>query len=219
MKELNDPLAQKERDKYQTLWRECPGYRQLSPGEDLAVYFFHSFQHLVKKNDRIIDFGCGTGRAAKHFLAMGLHVTLVDFCSIDCLDPEILLLLSLFPEKIRFIEACLWNLPVDLGMTEWVYCCDVLEHIPEEKIEAVLSEISSRHLKGGYMSICLQEDSFGKVLNETLHLCIKTKEWWHEKLGHHWNIQESTPSTNNYFHCHLTKNNETIQAPPREDLG
>lgn len=184
-----DPLLLKEKEKYTFLWDQVPEYREQSPGETALKYFLRQFDSQIKPGDKIIDFGCGTGRVARNFLARGLDVTLVDFCS-NCLDPEIELLLSLFPERIRFVEACLWDLPQDLHQAEWIYCCDVLEHIPEEKMELVLKGFRGFNLKGGHFNIALKEDLFGiSALNAPLHLCVQDKDWWAKKILSHWQIE------------------------------
>ena len=173
----------------------------MSPGELSANNFLNHFASQIHPGDRVIDFGCGTGRVARNFLAKGLHITLVDLCP-NCLDPEIELLLSLFPERISFIETCLWNLPKEIEIADWVYCCDVLEHIPEKKIDFVLKSINSRNSKGGYFSIGLKEDVFGKTINSSLHLCLQSKDWWDKKISSYWHIESSlADEEEKHFHC------------------
>ena len=72
--------------------------------------------------------------------------------------------------------------------TYWIYCCDVLEHIPEEKIDKVLAQMAERMRYGGYFSICLQEDLAGKQLGHSLHLNVKGKEYWEEKISQFFQI-------------------------------
>lgn len=202
---MKDLLSQKEKEKYQKMWTAFPDYRKCSPGELFASHFFQAFEDQLQPNDHIIDFGCGTGRVTKQFLEKELSVTLVDICSVECLDPEIQLLLSLFPNKLRFIEASLWDLPPDLPTANWLYCCDVLEHIPTEKVPQVLQGIASHTLKGGFISICLKDDFFGpQNIQKPLHLTVKPRPWWLEQLAPHWSVVQEFPSLeDSYLNCAL----------------
>lgn len=187
-----DNQALSERAKYDLIWSQYPSYRDCSPGEVFAPFFLQFFQTEICSSQSVIDFGCGTGRACHAFIAQNLNVTLVDFSS-EALDEEIRNLLHLCPQMVAFVQACLWDLPKTLKSAEWIYCCDVLEHIPEERIDQVLKGISSRMKKGGYLSICLQEDLSGKQLGFPLHLTVKNKEWWQKKLSRYFSLLKEDP--------------------------
>jgi len=194
-----DEIAQREKKKYDRLWQSVPSYRTCSLGELFLPHFFGHFS--LEEGDRILDFGCGSGRCAKAFLEKGMSVHLIDFC-IDALDPEIHLLATLCSDRLIFTEACLWDLPKELKAGEWIYCCDVMEHIPESQVDKVLYEMSLRMKKGGYLSICLQEDQFGQALQEPLHVTIQPKEWWIERLSAWFLIEQEMPFCEGvYFNC------------------
>ncbi len=184
-----DPEALKEQAKYDLIWSQCPSYRDCSPGEMFASFFLKHFQ--VRAEQTIIDFGCGTGRACHAFLAHNLNIILVDF-SPHALDEQIRHLMALCPDRLTFIQACLWQLPKSLRRADWIYCCDVLEHIPENRIDQVLQGMAHKMQKGGYLSICLQEDLAGKHFGFPLHLTVKDKEWWLAKLSHHFTIAKTS---------------------------
>lgn len=175
-----DNLAQKERRKYETIWKLFPEYRTDSPSDSLVPVFLYSFCDLIQKGDTVLDFGCGPGRSALLLLKAGLNVHLVDITE-EALDVDIFL--QQVRSSIRFTESCLWDLPSNLEVAQWILCLDVLEHIPEEKLESVLLGISSRMQKGGLLSIHLMEDQFGKVIGEKLHLTIQSADWWKEKIS------------------------------------
>jgi len=200
-----DKEALKEKAKYDLIWRDCNGYRDCSPGEMFARFFFEGFEEKIKAGQSIIDFGCGTARVAKSFLMKGLKTTLVDI-SVYSLDEEMRGALSLFSEQLRFVEGCLWSLPEDLEAAEWIYCCDVMEHIPTHLVDQVLEQVASRMKLGGYFSICLQEDLVGKKVGFPLHLTVKDQPWWEEKLSHHFTILgEDSVSDGLYFNCCVGK--------------
>ncbi len=185
-----DKLTKQEKTKYEALWAHLPQYRELSPGFELAHRFLDFFQKEIKPGQTLIDFGCGTGRVTQEFLGKGLFLSLVDLSS-NCLDEAVMLLTQLCPDQVRFYEACLWDLPKNLIPSHWIYCCDVLEHIPESQIDQVLQGMSARTRRGGYFSISLCDDKLGEAIGESLHLTVKTRAWWEEKISHYWRIAHS----------------------------
>ena len=64
-----------EREKYDKAW-ESSQYRKYSPGERIFDKIVNQLE--PEEGDTLIDFGCGTGRAAQKFADMGLEVTGVD---------------------------------------------------------------------------------------------------------------------------------------------
>lgn len=96
-----------EKAKYTKMW-ECPEYRLSSPALRLTKLFDFAFNKLFQMGERLIDFGCGSGKVAPYFLNKGLSVDLVDIAP-NCLDSEIKALLPFMP--LRFFEGSLWDLP------------------------------------------------------------------------------------------------------------
>lgn len=182
-----DPVALKEKEKYDKLWNSFPDYRQNSAADLLTPVFIDFFKDQMQPGDSVIDFGCGTGRAATPLLKKNLKVSLIDFCE-NCLDSDIFLLTLDFGHSLRFTQACLWDLPSTLEKAEWMICLDVLEHIPEEKVDRTLMQMASHMKKGGLLSIALFDDHHGKDISETLHVCVKTRQWWQEKVARHFSI-------------------------------
>jgi len=174
-------LPDQEREKYRRMWTEVPGYRSNSPGERLVPVFVK--QAEWEKGDTLIDLGCGTGRAGLELSNLGFNVTLLDITK-SAIDPE--------AQSLPFIEYCLWE-PTTLKFA-WVYCCDVLEHIPPEHVDAVLDNIAAIAQKGAFLQIALWPEVFGKQIGETLHLTVEPDEWWLEKLRQRWLIDWYAPS-------------------------
>lgn len=157
-----------EKKKYDTVWR-MPEYRRVSPGE-LAV---DNFLEWAEPAETLVDLGCGPGRASL-ILSNKYKVTMLDI-SERCLDKPVRLALS---DRLVFRQASLWNFK--LPMQDYGYCCDVMEHIPEEKVDEVLDCIAAS-CKSAYLQIHLMKDC-GKFIDEPLHLTIKPTAWWHKKI-------------------------------------
>jgi len=171
-----------EAQKYGKLWEHAE-YRAFSPGE----YFAHRFllQAHPARGATVIDFGCGTGRAGYKLATQAhLKVTLIDFVR-NSLDAEVRQLiddLEQFPDpemSLQFVKADLEKpLPVK---AEYGYCADVMEHIPPDRVDAVLNNIllAAQHV---FFSIALAEDHCGGLIGETLHLSVHPFEWWEQKF-------------------------------------
>jgi 2-polyprenyl-3-methyl-5-hydroxy-6-metoxy-1,4-benzoquinol methylase len=167
-----DLLANKERAKYEAIW-ELKDYRKNSPAEDEVGNIIVSFRPQM--HHTIVDFGCGTGRAAKRFQEMGYSVTGIDIAK-NCLDQDVKL------SGLPFIESCLWDLPEDL-MFDYGYCIDVMEHIPESKVDLVIGNIFNCVRRGVFFVIDTNKDNFGRFINDDLHLTIHGQKWWDEKIA------------------------------------
>lgn len=157
-------LEDGERLKYEAMWK-VPGYRALSPGEDLVTLFTEACK--PQPGDTVLDLGCGSGRATLALINEGLRATGVDIAN-NCLDHGV---------KIPFVQANLWDLPKDMT-ADWVFCTDVMEHIPTEKVMDVLNCINSACKKGAFFSISFTDDSFGAVIGQKLHLTVRNYQWW-----------------------------------------
>jgi hypothetical protein len=164
-------LEESEAEKYERMWRN-PDYRKVAPGE----HFVDFFQIACKpgKDDFVIDFGCGTGRAAKALRTAGFRVLGVDFAP-NCLDRD---------ADIDFAIYNLWDLPEDMRC-DWGYCCDVMEHIPTDKVDGVLKNIAQSCRKGCFFNISMEPDSFSVGSSDKLHLTVMPVEWWITMLEKH----------------------------------
>ena len=139
-----DALSKKEQKKYETVWKTLPEYRENSAAGYLVPEFLLHFQSRLTKDQTIIDFGCGTARAAPLLAKAHLKVTLVDIC-VDSLDPEIFLQTFNSNPAYAFFQESLWELSNKVKPADWFICFDVMEHLPEEKIETVLEGFAKRN--------------------------------------------------------------------------
>ena len=172
--------AMTEKQKYEKMWT-VEDYRKVSPGELAA----NTFLSLAKPEmgEEITDFGAGTGRGGLMLWAMGkLNVTMLDFAS-NCLDADLVTATEKFPEQIRFQEHDLTQ--KIKNTTRYGYCTDVMEHIPEEHVDLVLSNILDA-AQSVFFRISTDLDVMGpKYLKTHLHLTVHDYKWWAKKFVEH----------------------------------
>lgn len=171
------PFLNLERAKYERLWGTHPEYRKVAPGEALASVFLN--QARPKPGETVIDFGCGTGRAALMLALLGrVKVVMLDFAA-NCLDEDVQKALSAQGDTLRFMLADLEQPPV--AYAKYGFCTDVMEHIPEDKVDVVLGNIlkAAQHV---FFQISTVQDHCGELIGETLHLTVRPFQWWLEKL-------------------------------------
>lgn len=155
-------------------------YRSNSPGEQLVGYFLKNITYAT--GETLIDLGCGTGRAGQKLAQAGFAVTLLDHCE-SALDAKVM------ASELPFIEANLWEMP-ELIPYDWFYCCDVMEHIPPERVPEVLhncAQVAHR----GFFQIAMFDDGFGDRIGEKLHLTVKPESWWQSALKEHFHVEQA----------------------------
>lgn len=158
----NTPVADlTERDKYRLMWQHDT-YRVVSPGEHIVDHFLYA----ARPSGRIVDFGCGTGRAALKMAAQGHDVLLVDFAD-NCRDHEAI--------RLPFLE---WDLTKSFTFkAPYGFCTDVLEHIPPDDVETVVRNIMACAEKC-FFQISTVPDRCGALIGTPLHLSVHHHDWW-----------------------------------------
>ncbi len=174
MKEVLD--VNDEQIKYLKCWND-ERYRKWSPGEQCVDLFLETAK--PQKGETLIDWGCGTGRGGHKIWTEGLDVTLLDF-AVNCLDGKVLD--DVDGKSLKFVEHDLTK-PIDLR-ADYGYCCDVMEHIPEEDVDRVLTTILENSLHVMFQ-ISTVEDHFSNVIDIDghLHLTVKPYSWWLQKFA------------------------------------
>lgn len=163
-------LLEIERSKYQRMWAH-PIYRTAAQGARCAAEVIAKLE--MKPGQSITDYGAGSGRASMIFDEFGLDVHLVDIAD-NANESD-------FPVTI----AALWDLPDSLPETDWCFCCDVLEHLPEDQIDVALAGIAKRTKTGGFLQPALRQEECGREIGETLHLTVRPAIWWFKKVEAH----------------------------------
>ena len=156
--------------KYRRMWK-LPQYRVNSPAEQKAEQIAAILSRHEAKT--VVDFGTGTGRGAARLQDKGFAVTAIDFAA-NCLDDDV---------DIPLIISNLWKLPAGIKGDAGT-CIDVMEHIPMEKVDAVLSNIS-KAVGVCVFNISFRPDQLGALIGEKLHMTVRPPQWWLEKLQQH----------------------------------
>lgn len=169
-------LADSERTKNLELWRDIPDYGEFSPGMENVEPFLQIVKPPIGelKGLSLLDAGCGSGRAGIAFEERGLQVSWLDITDAG-LDPRI--------KRRRFLEQPLWQ-PFPIGMHwDYVFCCDVMEHIPTEFTMMVIGNLLSRCSRLAWFQIALVPDEFGKAIGRPIHLTVQPFTWWRDRFA------------------------------------
>ena len=165
-----------ERRKYEIAWAS-ESYRRFSPGlwalERLGV--LEEFQRRGVRS--MLDAGCGSGKAMRYVIENSdIEVHGFDIAH-NALDP-------FFDGREDILTVGnLWNRDDLTEAYDAVYCTDVMEHIPTDKVADVLANLRGVTRMVGFYGIALFKDSFGNVLiGEPLHLTVKEPTWWQAQL-------------------------------------
>lgn len=165
-------LEDQEAIKYQKMW-SIPEYRKWSPGHNYKDTIVQTL--AMPEGASLVDFGCGAGRLSKWLVEQGYQVTPVDIAS-NCLDDDV---------RLDVVLAPLWDLPDELS-GDYGVCCDVMEHIPLDRVGEVLDNISRSVSQRVFFSISTINDVFGNAIGERLHLTVRPANWWLEQLQDWW---------------------------------
>lgn len=171
---LDAPLT--EQQKYQLMWARDE-YRRVVPGAQIAPEFLNIAR--PKAGSTVIDFGCGTGEGALMIALLGgIRVEMLDFAA-NCLDEDVRSALTTQAHALSFRQHDLTQ-QVPLA-AEHGFCTDVMEHIPPEQVDLVLTNIlqAARHV---FFQISCVDDSCGKLIGHALHLSVHEPAWWKKKL-------------------------------------
>lgn len=165
-------LEQREAAKYRRVWELDKAYGEKNWG--MNSFHFWS-KYLTPEVKSIIDIGCGTGRLYTDLRKGGYDAYGMDITDAGLEEKTL-------PHRKYFIKHNIWEewpkkwwkaKTFDLGV-----CADVMEHLPEEKVQKALQNIMD-NCSVCYFAIAMHsaKRTFGGVV-EILHLTAHRKEWW-----------------------------------------
>lgn len=167
-------LSRDERALYEDAWR-LDGYSAFAPG----AHYLPAFLAMTTRGDRdtILDAGTGSGKGALALADAGFagRITCCDLTDSGLVEDA---------RTLPFVEVCLWaDVKQAVGPHEWVYCTDVLEHIPTAFTALVIRRLVETARAGVFLSISLVPDQFGALLGRPLHLTVQPFTWWRDLLA------------------------------------
>jgi len=173
-------LIASERETYEAVWG-LENYANYAPGEKYADVFVEMAGIKDPYKFSVLDAGCGSGKGALALKARGFHeVRMCDLTDAGLVQDA---------KPILFDAACLWHpLKPQLrymsgGTVSYVYCCDVLEHIPPPFAMLVIARLLEVCARGAFFSIALHPDDYGAFVGKPLHQTIEGFKWWKDNLA------------------------------------
>ena len=173
-------LADQERQTYQEVYDligELYGGADefaKSPGGDLVPTFLSMIGDRPKGT--ILDAGCGAGLGALALSQAGFDVLCGDL--LDHRTPE--------AQAFPFTQLNLWQplrYQLRRGQVAWVYCADVMEHLPTQFVGLALDNMLRFCSQGLFLSINLYDDVAGpRALGKSLHQTVRPFTWWRDTL-------------------------------------
>lgn len=175
-------VQQKERELYEEVW-QAPAYSVHAPGEDFIEMFMDIAGVVPEATYRltVLDAGTGTGRGALALRKRGFNVTMTDLTP-DGLTAE--------AQELPFFRSCIWD---DLslvapyrfgGQYDYVYCTDVMEHLPTQYVMLAVMRLLAIARHGVFFNIALAHETWGTFAGEeTLHKSVFAFTWWRDNLA------------------------------------
>ena len=167
-------LVADERTLYEGLWTTVDAYGIISPG---ATYLPLFLQMVGDERGHVLDAGTGCGKGAVALAAADFRVTCCDLTA-SGLAPE--------ARALPFHEACLWHDLKGLtptGTFDWVYCCDVLEHLPAAFTMLAVEQMLRVSRCGVFLAIALSHEGWGIWAGRaSLHQTVQSFVWWRDAL-------------------------------------
>jgi len=137
------------------------GSPYVSKGLKFAKYILAEYP----KESKVLCVGCGNGFEVVAFLKAGYNAFGTELHQIDV--PYL---------KGRIINAQVPDLPFKDDEMDLLFCCEVLEHVPEEETNDFLKECK-RVGKDCFFSIATKFDTFHT------HINVHSPQWWLDKFN------------------------------------
>jgi ubiquinone/menaquinone biosynthesis C-methylase UbiE len=143
-----------------------------------AIHWANFLIENLPKAATILDLGCGNGIVVSALREAGFEAWGVDV-TLDALkSPYRKFDGSKLPEpcsKDFFRESPLWDIDYQDDYFEYAVSCDVLEHIAEDRLPEVFSEINRVASNNLHVVACFAHKNF--------HETVKPISWWRQFPG------------------------------------
>ena len=176
-------IVARERTLYEDVYDSVAKYASESPGRVNFPTFLEMARISERERYRLsaLDAGCGGGYGALEFKKAGFgKIVMCDITNFGLADEA---------ADIPFYQTPLWDsLHVTTrstlgGRFDYVYCCDVLEHIPKEFTMLTVSRLLEVARLGVFLSIAHRIDVHGLWVGKHLHQTVEQFTWWRDNLS------------------------------------
>ena len=139
----------------------------------VALLYLEEIKSLCKKHaaKTVLNFGCGERLPKGEGLGVALNLPVTPY------DPA-------FEEYDR----------LPCSRYDCVICTDVLEHVPEEHLNRVLTDIFVRANKFVFISVCCRKAKFNLTRTRNAHATVKPESWWLYLIAHY-SKESNIPAT------------------------
>jgi ubiquinone/menaquinone biosynthesis C-methylase UbiE len=132
----------------------------------------------------VVDAGCACGSILQGFKSTGIFNRVL---GIDLSDYMVELGRHHFGfNQDEILSGSIENIPVSDNTVSLLHSAQVLEHVPDEKIDRILSEFSRILRPGGRAFLCLDAVRYGETkeqyMGDPTHFNIQPVIYWTEKL-------------------------------------
>lgn len=165
-----------EQRKYENLYGNGKEYRQVQPGINfIKRNTFKVMDRLKEAGTKVIEFGSGEGHVIKYLRDKGYDAWGTDIAENSLSFPE----LEQYKYTCDLGEPQQWDQEFD-----FIYSCDVFEHLPPESIDNLMENMTNAAPNGkAVVRIALYLDFRGRAnINNALHLTVKPVGWWLDKF-------------------------------------
>ena len=167
-----DDKAQAEKELYSGLWKN--GYIPSRCAMPLAAYIAKT----ADKKMSLLDIGCGDGSTARTLRLMNYNCKGTDITGAGIVIPPETAVVNK-PASKWFIEACIWNTGMLDNLFDYTFSTDVLEHLPEDKVDDAIKEIIRITKVKTLHVIAMFKDTRDGV---ELHKTTRPIDWWEAKF-------------------------------------
>lgn len=192
-------IRARETETYGDVWGTLgEAYDAWSPGLEYLPLFL---DRVGDTRGTLLDAGCGSGRAAVALATAGFAVTLCDLTD-DGLHAS--------ARTLPFVASVLWTdltpvaycaalradhaarpAPATQPVVDWVYCCDVLEHVPEGLTMLTVHQLCAIARHEVFLVVSHQPDRNGFWVGHPLHHTVQPFVWWRDHLAEVTQIREA----------------------------
>lgn len=135
---------------------------------------YNKMEIAEKMHGKVLDVGCGNGTFV-YYLNSRKEVTEAHGC--DITDKGIK---RMSMTAINFKQCPAWDMPYEDNYFDVVTSCDVLEHIPPDKLDAAIAELKRVGRKQIHVIATFKDH---KYFGYKVHLSVHPIEWWREKFS------------------------------------